>query len=435
MKVTFIRPNMNAKKSSDALQPLVFALLKSLTPPDIETVLCDDRIEVIPFDEPTDLVAMTVETFSARRAYHIASQYRQRGVPVVMGGFHPTLMPKEALKHATTVVIGDAEPVWTQLIADAKKGTLQPIYQAPPLSSPLKVSFNREIFKGKSYPALDLVQWGRGCPHHCDFCAIHAVYGSHTCQRPIDDVMAEIESLKSKFLFFVDDNIFVNKNHLISLLEALASLHVRWSCQISLDVVQDDRLMTLLAKSGCQVVLMGFESLNPNNLRQMKKQWNLAKQDYATAIKKIYDHGMMIYGTFVFGYDEDTTDSFERCLDFALRWKFFLANFNPLTPFPGTLLYARLRKENRLLYDSWWLEKTYQYGHASFQPRKMMADELTQGCFSARKRFNSYTSLARRAFNFTVNLHSWPHTFLYFVANAINRKAIYEKQGQPLGAL
>jgi radical SAM superfamily enzyme YgiQ (UPF0313 family) len=425
---------MNSEKSSDVLQPLVFALLAALTPPDIETVLCDDRIEEIPFDEPTDLVAMTVETFSARRAYHIASQYRQRGVPVVMGGFHPTLMPQEALQHATTVVIGDAERIWLQLLADAKKGRLQPIYQAPPLTSPLKISFNREIFSGKSYPALDLVQWGRGCPHYCDFCAIHAMYGSHTCQRPIDDVIAEIDDLNGKFLFFVDDNMFVNRNRLIPLLEELASLHVRWSCQISLDVAQDDRLMTLLEKSGCQVVLMGFESLNRNNLRQMNKQWNLMKQDYVTAIKKIYEHGMMIYGTFVFGYDEDTTDSFERCLEFALRWKFFLANFNPLTPFPATPLYTRLRQEGRLISDPWWLDETYQYGHASFHPKKMTADELTQGCFNARKRFNAYTSLAQRALNFTVNLRSWSHTFLYFAVNAINRKAIYEKQGGYLGA-
>jgi radical SAM superfamily enzyme YgiQ (UPF0313 family) len=433
MKVTFIRPNMYAKKASDALQPLVFALLAALTPSDIETVLYDDRIEEIPFDEPTDLVAMTVETFTARRAYHIAAQYQQRGVSVVMGGFHPTLVPQEALQYATAIVIGDAEPVWPHLLSDVRQGMLQRVYRATSMSSPLKVSFNRRIFKGKSYPPLDLIQWGRGCRHHCDFCSIHAVYGPHLYHRPVDDVIAEIEGLNSKFLFFVDDNLFVNKYQLITLLEALTALKIHWSCQISLDVAQDDKLLTLLEKSGCQAVLIGFESFHPHNLRQMHKQWNLRQQDYPTAIEKLYAHGMMIYGMFVFGYDEDTNDSFAQCLDFALHQKFFIANFNPLTPFPGTPLYARLKHEGRLLADPWWLHETYQYGHAIFHPRKMTADELTEGCFRVRKAFNTYTSILNRALNFHVNLRTWQHALLYVVANYINRKEVYNKQGGRLG--
>lgn len=433
MKITFIRPNMYSPKASDALQPLVFALLAGLTPPDIETVLYDDRIEDISFDEPTDLVAMSVETFSARRAYHIAAQYHQQGVPIAMGGFHPTLVPDEVLQYATTIVIGDAEGVWPQLLSDLKRGALHSVYRAAPLSSPLNISFNRRIFNGKTYPPLALIQWGRGCSHQCDFCAIHAMYGTHHCQRPVEDVIAEIAGLEPQHLFFVDDNLLINKNNLIQLLEALVSLNIRWSCQISLEAAQDDRLLTLLEKSGCQAVLVGFESLRPANLQQMNKQWNLARQDYATAVNKFYDHGMMVYGTFVFGYDGDTPDCFEQCLEFALSHKLFLANFNPLTPFPGTALYARLQREGRLIRDPWWLDDTYQYGQAAFHPKNMSADELTEGCFEARKRFNTYSSILRRAGNVRVNLRSYWHTILYIVANVINRKEIHNKQGRYLG--
>jgi radical SAM superfamily enzyme YgiQ (UPF0313 family) len=246
-------------------------------------------------------------------------------------------------------------------------------------------------------------------------------------------VVSEIGELNSKYIFFVDDNLFANKKSLLRLLEALSSLNVRWSCQISLDVAQDDRLMKLLEKSGCQAGIIGFESFHPNNLRQMNKPWNLAQQDYGTAIEKLYAHGIMIYGTFVFGYDEDTPDSFEQCLDFALRRKFFLASFNPLTPFPGTPLYTRLKQEDRLIDDPWWLAKTYQYGQATFHPEKMSADDLAQGCFRARKIFTAYTSILQRSLNTKTNARTWRNVLLYFVANYINRKEIYKKQGAYLG--
>ena len=434
MKITFIRPNMQKQKAADALQPLTFAVLAGLTPPDIETVLYDDRIEDIPFDYPSDLVAMSVETFAARRAYDIAAQYRERGVPVIMGGFHPTFMPEEALQHADSIVIGDAEQVWRQVIVDAERGQLQRRYQARPLSSPLNTIFDRRIFKGKSYPQLDLVQWGRGCVHHCDFCAIHAFYGRQCCRRSVSDVISEIERLNSKLLFFVDDNLFRHAKELQELLEALKPLNVRWSCQISLEVARNKSLIKLMKQSGCQAVLIGFESLNPGNLRQMNKSWNQAGEEYASAIRTFYDHGIMIYGCFVFGYDDDTPDAFDRSLEFALQHKLFVANFNPLTPFPGTALYQRLRQEKRLIHNFWWLDDSYQYGHAAFHPRKMSAEELTQRCFEARKRFNSYRSICQRALNVRVNLRSYWHTVLYVAANYINRKAIYAKQGAHLGS-
>ena len=434
MKITFIRPNMTAQKAADALQPLVFALLKALTPLNVETAFYDDRIEEIPFDAPTDVVALTVETFAAQRAYWIAARYRKRGVPVVMGGFHPTLIPQEARQHADSVILGDAEAVWPHVIDDAQRRRLQPIYQAPPLSAPLNATFDRRIFQGKTYPPLELVQWGRGCSHSCEFCAIRAFYGKHQCQRPIECVIAEITALDTeRMIFFTDDNLLANDAMFSELLTALIPLKRRWAAQISIEAAQNARMLKLLEQSGCQVILTGFESLSQANLRQMNKAWNTTVQDYESAIKRIYDHGIMIYGTFVFGYDGDTPDAFDRAVEFAIRQRLFLANFNPLTPFPGTSLYRRLQREGHLLRERWWLDTAYQYGDAMFQPANMTPEELTRGCFEARKAFNSSVSMLRRAANIAVNLRSWRRATLYAAANYINRKAIFQKQGKALG--
>jgi radical SAM superfamily enzyme YgiQ (UPF0313 family) len=430
MKMTFIRPHLNDKRAADAMEPLVFAILAALTPPDVEIAFFDDRLEPIPYDDPTDLVALTVETYTARRAYQIASEYRQRGVPVVMGGYHPTLLPEEALHHAEAVVIGDAEGIWPRVVQDAQAGRLQPLYRQqalPPLNG---LKLDRTIFQGKRYAPAMMVQYGRGCRFACDFCSIHAVYDRSLRQRPIQEVIAEIETTDPKFVVFVDDNLFTNPEQAEELFQALIPLKIHWFCQVSLDITQNSRLLDLMAKSGCITALIGLESLDERNLRQMKKGWHLQQNDYATVIEKFYDRGMMLYGTFVFGYDHDTPDTIERTLDFALCSKLALANFNPLTPTPATRLYNRLQAENRLIYDRWWLDPDFRYGQALFHPRGMTADELTEGCFRARQAFNRYSSIFRRAL---ANCHSPYHLGIFLLANLVSRKEIYNKQGAKLG--
>jgi radical SAM superfamily enzyme YgiQ (UPF0313 family) len=420
-------------RSSDAMEPLVFAILAGLTPPDVETVLYDERLEPIPYNEPTDLVALTVETYNARRAYQITTHFRRRGVPVVMGGYHPTFLPDEALQFADAVVIGDAEGLWEQVVQDAQAGRLQRVYRQsgyPPLGG---VVPDRSIFRGKRYAPAALVQYGRGCRFACEFCSIHAFYGFNLRQRPIPEVVTEIEALNRKHIFLVDDNIFVNVPQAKALFQALIPLKIRWSCQVSLDVAQDDTLMHLLEKSGCTTAVIGFESLNERNLAQMKKKWNLKHGDYATSVKKFQDHGIMIYGSFVFGYDEDTIDSFDITLEFAIRSKFYLANFNPLTPMPGAKLYERLRVEKRLIYDRWWLHPGYRYGQAAFHPRGMTADQLTEGCFRARRQFNTYNSIFKRALDFRTNCRDPYRLGVHLISNLVSRREILRKQGRQLG--
>jgi radical SAM superfamily enzyme YgiQ (UPF0313 family) len=433
MKITFVRPNMQATRTYDAMPPLCFAILKSLTPPGVETAFFDERLEPIRYDEPTDLAVLTVETYTARRSYQIASEYRRRVVPVVMGGYHPTFLPDEALRFADAVVQGDAEGLWEQVVADASQGRLRRIYRGdrfPPLAGSRP---DHSIFTGKRYAPIALIQYGRGCKYNCDFCSIRAFYGSSLRQRPVEEVVEEIVRIGHRHVFFVDDNIFVDVPKAKELFAALAPLRITWSCQTSIDIAWDRDLVKLMQRSGCMSVLVGFESLDTANLQQMKKGWNLKHGDYATAIRIFQDAGMMIYGTFVIGYDQDTVESFDAAVEFAIHHKFFLANFNPVTPTPRAMLFDRLKKEGRLIHERWWLDPTYRYGQATFHPRRMTAEELTAGCYRSRTAFNTCSSMARRLLDARSNLRTPRRAAIYLISNLISRREIHTKQGRPLG--
>lgn len=433
MKITFIRPHLISKRATDALEPLVFAILARLTPPDVELAFYDDRLEAIPFDEPTDLVALTAETFTAKRAYQIAARYRRRGIPVVMGGYHPTLLPEEAGHFVDSVVLGDAENLWQEIVRDARAGQLKPKYQSTTLPALNGILPDRSIFPKNRYRSLRLVQFGRGCRYACDFCSIHAYYGGAVYQRCLEDVMAEIPEIQQSYLLFVDDNLFVQEAQAEALFRALAPLKVRWVCQTSIDLAKNSRLLDLMARSGCIAVFIGFESLEEANLTQMRKKWNLKHGDFASAVRQFYEHGIMVCGSFVFGYDHDTPEVFDHTLEFALRSRLVLAQFNPLIPTPGTRLYTRLQAEGRLLYKRWWLDDEYRYGEAIFEPKGIHAADLTENCFRLRREFNSYGSILRRAFAPQMNARSPHHLLAYLAANLVSRKEILNKQGEALG--
>ena len=433
-RIGFIRPNMFPGRASDAMTPLVFGLLAARTPADIETVLWDERVEPIPLDADVDLVAITVETYTARRAYQIAMRYRQRGIPVVMGGYHPTFEPDEALQFCDAVAIGDGEELWPRIVEDARSGNLQPVYRAAgmaDLAGPSRP--DRTIFKGKRYAPVDLVQFGRGCRFNCEFCSIRAFYGSATGYRDVTQVAAEISDLNRGHFFFVDDNLFNDRTALKSLLLEIADCGKTWSCQASIDLADDPELIELMVRSGCIAVLIGFESLDADNLKQMRKGWAIKKGTYAERIRTLRKAGLMIYGTFVFGYDKDRRDVFDQTAEFAIDNKFFLANFNPLTPMPGTSLYERLKAEGRLLNDRWWLDEGYRYGDATFLPQGMTANQLTEGCLRARKTFNTFGAIGRRLLDFRANAATPRRIGFYLLANIISRREIYAKQGRPLG--
>jgi radical SAM superfamily enzyme YgiQ (UPF0313 family) len=424
---------MLAMRSSDALEPLEFAVLRGLTPPEVETVLYDERLEELPLDESADLVALTVETFTARRAFEIAACYRARGVPVVMGGYHPTLLPDETLEHADAIVEGDAEGVWGRVVEDARRGALARRYRGDPARSLAGFTADRGLFAGKRYRPLRPVQYGRGCRYRCDFCSIHPFYGQRLRQRPVEEVVEEIARLKSPLVFLVDDNIFVDRDRAKELFRALVPLKIRWACQVSIDIARDPELVELMRESGCTVVLVGFESLDRANLRQMNKPWNQAGGDYTEPLRVFREAGFLVYGAFVFGYDADTPASFEEAVEFAIENHLYIANFNPLQPMPGTPLFDRLRREGRLIHEKWWLDPDYRYGQAAFHPRGMTADELTEGCFRARRAFTSFASIGRRMLDRRTHLADRRRLGLYVLSNLTCRREIRRKQGRPLG--
>ncbi len=408
------------------MQPLAIAVLSGLTPDGIETEFYDECVEDIPQEIETDLVAISAHTFSARRAYQLAQQFRKRGITVVLGGYHPSACPEEALMYADAVVQGPAEGVWGQLVQDAATGRLAKIYRQEtpfPLSG---IRYDRRLFQGKKYTNLVPIEFGRGCTCACEFCSV-TTFSRGYLTRPIDEVLAELEQADNRRVLFVDDNLCSDRDRARQLFEALEGMRIQWGCQVRSDIATDTSLLALMARSGCRMVMIGFESLQHENLLQMKKGPYCRVDAYPAAIQKIRDHGMMIYGSFIFGYDGDTKEIFSKTVDFALEHHFALANFNTLNPMPGTRLYRRLLSEGRLLEGRWWLNEHYHYGEVMFIPRQLSPAELKYGCLKARQAFFRYSSIVKRLFDFSTNCSSVANASLFLAANLIARKECMRK--------
>lgn len=422
------RKNNEEYIASWKMEPLSLAVLAGLTPPDIEVEMYDDRLEDIPYDKHFDLVAINAESYTAKRAYGIALKFRKLGVPVVLGGYHPTLFPEEAVEHCDAIVIGEAENVWEQLLKDVKAHHLQKIYRSSSRPDISRVKTDRSIFKGKKYMPLTLIETGRGCRFNCNFCSINAFYKGSYCHRDPKEIVREIQSINAKSIFFVDDNIVADPEFARVLFNELIPLKIRWVSQCSMNMLADDGFVKLMVKSGCIGLLIGFESLNKKNLAQMNKGWgDVTKSD---TLKMLSDNGVAIYATFVFGYDHDDKATFEKTLEFAIKEKFFLAAFNHLMPFPGTKLYQQFKDEGRLLYEKWWLDPNYQYGDIAFKPRLLTPEQLTEYSLQARRDFFSYRSILARMIP---NCRSLFLTPVYFSTNLLLKKEVDGKRGIKMG--
>ncbi|HUG09414.1 MAG TPA: radical SAM protein [Opitutaceae bacterium] len=439
MRLTIVHPCIGRRPGQEyirtwQMEPLPAATIAGLTPKDVDVKFYDDRMEEIPFDEPTDLVAISVETYTAKRAYQIATEYRKRQVPVVMGGFHAALCPDEVARHAETVVIGEAELTWPHVVDDARHGRLQKFYRQEKRPSLAGLRPDRSIFRGKRYLPIGLVEAGRGCHFKCEFCAVQTVFESTQTRRPVDDILAELRELKGtkKLFFFVDDNITSNLAEAKEFFRALIPLGIRWVSQSSINAAHDEEFLDLLARSGCQGVLIGFESLNPANLKLMNKSFNSMRGGFTQALANLRRHRIRVYGTFIFGYDGDTPGSFGPTVDFAEEHALYIAAFNHLTPFPGTPLYARLVQENRMLYEAWWLDDRYSYNRIPFQPRGMEPEELQRGCLAARRRFYSWPGILRRSLA-PVNRSNGFMWRNFYLINALHRDDVSLRDHYPLG--
>jgi radical SAM superfamily enzyme YgiQ (UPF0313 family) len=443
VKITFVKPNIGRMEHSlyvdeGRMEPLQLGVLAGLTPSDVECVLYDDRLEEIPYDDPTDLAAITVELYTARRAYEIAAEFRRRGIPVIMGGFHPTLTPDECSVHADSIFLGDAELGWHQVVADARQGKLQPVYRSPPgVPQPGGTQPRRDLFEGKGYLPITLMQFGRGCRFACDFCSISVYFGRTQFVRRTHEVLAEIEAQDRRFVFFVDDNFLSDHQAAKLFLRELIPLKLRWVSQASLDMTRDPELMDLLEESGCLGNVIGFESLDRRNLRSMKKAPNLGRHvldGYDKACEILRKHHFQTWASFTLGHDHDTPESIRETLDFAMRQKFCFAAFNILMPYPTTPLYARLREEGRLLWDGrWWLHPEYRFNQAAFVPANMSPDELTEACWNCRREWNTVGSIFRRMWDLKTHLSSPARLGAYLGYNPLYAKEAYKKQGMLFG--
>ncbi len=441
MKVLLIKPTIGTKSHSlyvdeGRMEPLMLAILAALTPDDVEVELYDDRMEDIPYDVECDLVAITVETYTARRAYEIAAEFRKRGILVIMGGIHVALLPNEVEQYCDSILIGDAETIWKDVISDTKRGKLKKVYKASPGVAQIGgIKPRRDIYEGKDYLPVSLMQFSRGCKYECSFCAVSTYFEKKHYIRRIDEVLEEIESNKSRFVFFVDDNIASHQPSLQELCRELIPQKINWISQASIDITHNPATMKLMADSGCIGNVIGFESITPSNLRDAKKNFNLKNfTNYRHEIEVLREHAMQTWAAFTLGYDGDTEESIKATMNFAIKNRFTFAAFNILMPYPGTPMFNELKAQNRLLYgEQWWLHPDYRFNHAAFTPKNFTPDELTIACNEARTKFNSIPSLLYRFSDIKTNLKTIWRAASYWKYATLFRKEVHKKHGMKFG--
>ena len=381
MKITLIAPAVVDEKRRGMqgrvfqLPPLALAMVAAATPKHVEVEIIDEALEPINYNCDADLVGITALTRFAPHAYDIADRFRERGVKVVMGGMHPSALPSEAIKHCDSVVIGEAEGTWAQLVKDFEKKRLKKYYRNKGFVDLGTIDRpRRDLYKKERYLFTHFIQTTRGCPFNCGFCSVTKFFGRTYRTRPVASVIREIREMKTNFVGFSDDNIFGNRIYARKLFSALKYEGVVWLSQASLNITDDPKLLHLAARSGCKGLFIGLESADCESLTQMNKGF-LKPQKFKDAVKHLHDEGISVLGAFVLGNDNEDQSIFTRTLEFAKKLKIDLAQFTVLTPYPGTAIYNRLIRENRIFNFDW---TKYDAGNAVFRPLKMTADKLKQ---------------------------------------------------------
>ena len=382
-------------KKSLRYQPLTLTTLAALVPVDFpaELTLIDEGIQDVPDNLEADLVGITVITGTARRAYELAGQFRARGITVVLGGPHVTLIPDDARPHADAIVIGYAEDTWPQLLKDFAEGEMKPSYhQAPDLNIGGRPFPRRDLLPSRHYITSDVFEATRACIHNCEFCVVPTAWGRKPFQKPVAEVIADISARGARRIIFIDLNLISHRGYAKELFTALIPLRLHWYGLSTVILADDDELLGLAQRSGCRGLLMGLESISSTNLKQCGKGFNTPEK-FAGVVRRLHDHGIALQGCFVFGLDDDDPDVFLRTAEFAVEAKVDLPRFAVVTPFPNTPLYLRLEAEGRILTRDWEL---YDGQHVVFQPKRMSVRQLQEGIESAWKHAYSVKSIFRR---------------------------------------
>lgn len=404
--------------------------MAALTPSEHEVIIVDEAFAPDDVNEDVDLVGISVLTHLVERAYHLANRYRQRGVKVVLGGIHPTVLPTEALKHADSVVIGEGEYIWSRLVSDAASGKMQKIYRADRLTDltdlphPRRDLYSMPSAKGYT-PLAYTVEASRGCPYDCEYCSIKQVMGHGYRMRPVGDIVAEIDSIDFPLLFFVDDSFGLRRNATKKLLREMIPLHRIWVGQGGVSLAEDLELLKLMALSGCKALLIGFESIQEDIQKRMRKI-SCIKIDFSEVVRRFHDHGIAILGAFVLGFDHENKDIFDRTLEFVTKNRIDAIALNTLTPFPGTRLYSRLQKEGRLIEPDWWL-RGYTPVDVLFRPKGMTVDEFWDGMERLKRSAYSTVSIINRFFGISLKKRTSFGARIYLGFNLATRKRYFQE--------
>lgn len=396
------RTGLTVNRSS-RFPPIGLGIVATLTPESWDVELIDENWETFTYRE-ADLVGITAFTAAARRAYEIAAIYRERGIPVVMGGIHASMCTKEALRFVDGVVVGEAEPVWSRVLADVEAGRLQRVYQG-----------EWADLAGSPYPRRDLfhpdymfasVQTSRGCPMDCEFCSVTAFNGRRYRRRPPEQVLDELETIPQKMIFFVDDNIIgygiESRQQALALFRGMVErgMDKWWFCQASLNFADDEKVLQWASRAGCKMVFLGLEAEEVDGLAEVNKRLNLQRgvESYAEAFRRIHRAGIAVLGAFIFGMDSDTPEKLRRRTEYMIRSGVDVMQTTYLTPLPGTRLFSRLQNEGRLLYTDFpqdW--DHYDMTQVTHRPQGMTPKALSQAMHESNGRMYGWPVLVRKA--------------------------------------
>lgn len=384
------------KKKKLYFTGLALPLLAALTPDDWETELIYEVIEDVPFDTDADLIGVSTMGHGVIRSIDIAKEYRRRGKTVILGGYMASIMPEEAVKYCDSLIIGDAELVWQQMLSDFENGNLKKTYEKPLEGNWYSTPSPRfDLLEGKNLGDFLPVQAGRGCPNSCSFCSVSCLYSGRYVKRPLPEVIRDIEQIKSlgyKKILLLDDNIFSDRKYLDSLLDTLIKLDISWMSQCEITIGKDDELLEKLQKSGCTTLSFGLESISRESLISMDKGWAVPAE-YDSLIQNIRNHGIDVSTEMVVGGEGDTLESIRMTKDFIEKNKISVPRFYILTPFPGTRFFDQIKEEGRLVNNDIY---SYDGTSAVYRPKNMTPDELTQAYWELYSELFTIKSIIKR---------------------------------------
>ncbi|WUI04562.1 B12-binding domain-containing radical SAM protein [Spirillospora sp. NBC_00431] len=375
--------------------PLGLATLAGYLDPDDEVTVTDEHVQKVDTSDEPDLVVIQVYITSARRAYELADLYRARGAHVCLGGLHVTSLPDEAARHADTIFCGPGEDTWPRFLADLRAGRPEARYESSERTLAGLPPIRRDLIARERYLVPNSIVVSRGCPHVCDFCYKEAFFegGKSFYTQTVDAALEEIERLPGRHLYFLDDHLFGNARFASALFDGMRGMGRLWQAAGTVQAVLRPGLLEKAVESGLRSLFVGFETVNAGNLTEQRK-WQNIDRDYGAVVRRLRDHGVMVNGSFVFGMDEDDPGVFARTVDWAIGQGIETATFHILTPYPGTRLYDRMAKADRLLHSDW---DRYDTRTVVFKPAKMTARQLEDGYWRAYRDFYRWGSILRGA--------------------------------------